>query len=1186
MPTPKAKKPAPTRRRMRRVGGQGHGGDGLAQPAAQPQEAQAQLAQQVRDLIEARDQQKATAEILGVISRSPTDVRPVFDMIAKSAVQLCNGHHASVFQFDGQLIHFVAHYNLWPQGVEATRKDYPIAPGRGTASGRAILERAVVQIPDAFADPEYAHGHLAQFIGCRSIVAVPIVRQGTPVGVIVVPRPEAGFFPETQIALLKTFADQAAIAIENVRLVTELLEKNRALTDAHAQVTEALEQQTATSEILRVISASPTDVRPVFNMIAKSAVQLCNGHYAGVFQFDGELIHFVTHYNLPPEGVEAIRKLYPIAPGRGSASGRAILSRAVVQIPDVSADPEYTHGQLTQIMGHRGVIGVPILREGEPIGVIVVPRAEPGVFPEKHIELLQTFADQAAIAIENVRLLQELHTRNRELTDALDQQTATSEILRVISASPADVRPVFDMIAKSAVQLCNGRSGAVYQFDGDLIHFVAHYNYPPGGVEAVRELYPMPPDASGVTGRAILHRAVVEIPDVDADPEYTHHRLAHLLQYRSIVGVPMLRDGQPIGAIVVPRAEAGRFPAKHIELLKTFADQAVIAIENVHLFTELQARNRDLTEALDQQTSTSEVLKVISRSTFDLQPVLDTLIENATRLCSAKRGGIYRFDGEVLRGVADYGTSPEFREYWQRVELRPGRGSGTGRAAIERRTVHMPDVLADPEFEMVEAQKVAGVRTLLCVPMLREGALLGVITLWRTEVRPFTDKQIELVTTFADQAVIAIENVRLLQELQAKTDALTRSVDELTALGQTTHAVNSSLELGQVLTTIAEQATTLCQADAGFIHEYREETGEFRFSATWNARPEYVRAIEHAQLTLGKGATGQSAATGKPVQIPDILVEPDYPFRDLLARENYRAVLSVPMLHDGRTLGTVSLVRKTPGVFSDEHVRLLTTFANQTTLAIEHARLYRDLVEKGRMLEEASRHKSEFLANMSHELRTPLNAILGFSEVLLERMFGELNAKQAEFVQDVLSSGQHLLSLINDILDLSKVEAGRMELHLAPFNLPLAIESAVSLVRERASRHGISLSLSVDDALGEVVADERKVRQIFLNLLSNAVKFTPDGGRVEVKAALAGDWADIAVRDTGIGIAPEDQAAVFEEFRQVGGPHAQTREGTGLGLALAKRFAELHGGTIGVQSAVGQGSTFTVTLPVRPCPTR
>jgi signal transduction histidine kinase len=486
----------------------------------------------------------------------------------------------------------------------------------------------------------------------------------------------------------------------------------------------------------------------------------------------------------------------------------------------------------------------------------------------------------------------------------------------------------------------------------------------------------------------------------------------------------------------------------------------------------------------------------------------------------------------------------------------------------------------------VEAQTLGGFRTVLCVPMLREGALLGVIAMGRAEVCPFTDKQIELVTTFADQAVIAIENVRLVTELQARTDELARSVEELTALGQTTQAVSSSLELGQVLTTIAEQATTLCQADAGVIQEYQEAIGEFRISASWNASPAFVRGVHHAQVTLGKGAAGQSAATGKPVQIPDILAEPDYPFRDLLAQENYRAVLSVPMRRDGQVLGTVVLLRKSPGAFDEGQVHLLTTFANQTTLAIEHAHLYRDLREKGHELEAASRHKSEFLANMSHELRTPLNAIIGFSEVLLDPAMAVPDAERQQFLEDILSSGKHLLSLINDILDLSKVEAGRMELQFAPFNLPLAIESAITLIRERASRHGIAVSVMADAALGEIVADERKVRQILLNLLSNAVKFTPDGGRIEVSAGRAGDYVEVSVRDTGIGIALEDQATVFEEFRQVGGPRTQVLEGTGLGLALAKRFVDLHGGTIGVQSAVGQGTTFTVTLPLRRGPVR
>ncbi len=827
------------------------------------------------------------------------------------------------------------------------------------------------------------------------------------------------------------------------------------LREAQAALAEAHEQQTATSEVLKVISRSTFDLQPVLETLVENATRLCGAEWGVIFRPDGEVIRIVAVCGASPELIEFTERNPPRA-GRGSITGRVVLERRVIHVHDVLADPEYAYAAHQRMGGYRTILGVPMLREEALVGVFFLSRNEVRPFTDKQIELVTTFADQAVIAIENVRLFKALQDRNRDLTEALEQQTATSEILRVISGSPTDVRPVFDMIAKSAVQLCNGQSGSVNQFDGELIHFVAHYNYPPEGVEAVRQVHPMPPGRGSVAGRSILNRAVVQIPDVSADPEYTLGRLAQLIKYRSLVGVPMLREGQPIGVIVVPRAEAGYFPEKHIALLKTFADQAVIAIENVRLFKELQDRNRDLSEALEQQTATSEVLKVISRSTFDLQPVMETLIENATRLCSAKLGVIYRFDGAVLRVAAQYGTSPEFREYWQRHELRPGRGSNVGRVALERRTSHIPDVLSDPEFELAEVQKRAGFRTLLGVPMLREGVLIGVISLGRSEIRPFTDRQIELVTTFADQAVIAIENVRLLQELQARTGELARSVEELTALGQTTQAVSSSLDLGQVLATIAEQATKLCQADAGFIVEYHEAIGEFRISASWNASQDYLRAIQRAQLTLGRGASGQSAATGRPVQIPDVMVEPGYPFREILAREGYRAVLSVPMLRDGRILGTMVLARKTPGAFGEEQVRLLTTFANQTTIAIEHARLFQEIRDKSHQLEAASRHKSEFLANMSHELRTPLNAILGFNELILGGIYGDLPPDLREPLTDIQSSGRHLLRLINNVLDLSKIEAGRMELAATEY----AVEDIVE--RVRASLHPLAVDKRLD----------------------------------------------------------------------------------------------------------------------------
>ena len=430
--------------------------------------------------------------------------------------------------------------------------------------------------------------------------------------------------------------------------------------------------------------------------------------------------------------------------------------------------------------------------------------------------------------------------------------------------------------------------------------------------------------------------------------------------------------------------------------------------------------------------------------------------------------------------------------------------------------------------------------------------------------------------------MIAIENARLLTELQARTQELTRSVEQLTALGDVGRAVSSSLDLDTVLTTIVGRAVQLSGTDGGTIFEYDEGAEEFSPRATLNADESQSALLRATRLRRGEGAVGQMAVTREPLQIPDIAAEGAYEsrLRGALLEAGTRAVLAVPLLHEERIVGGLVVTRRTPGAFTTEIVEILRTFATQSALAIQNARLFREIERKSRELEVASQHKSEFLANMSHELRTPLNAIIGFSEVLSERMFGELNEKQDEYLKDIYASGQHLLSLINDILDLSKIEAGRMELELADFHLPSAVENALILVRERASRRGIALGHTIDSGLGMVRADERKVKQVLLNLLSNALKFTPEGGRVDVRAGLRDDLAEISVADTGVGIAPEDQEAVFEEFRQVGTADKKV-EGTGLGLALSRKFVELHGGRIWVRSQVGEGSTFTFTLPVR-----
>jgi two-component system, NtrC family, sensor kinase len=775
----------------------------------------------------------------------------------------------------------------------------------------------------------------------------------------------------------------------------------------------------------------------------------------------------------------------------------------------------------------------------------------------------------------------------RREAEALDQQTATSEILRVISSSSTDVQPVFDTIVESAVRLCDGLFSGLYRFDGELIRQVAQHNYTPEALDALRRVLPVRPSRDFAVTRAILERAVVHIADTERDPEY-RQVISRAVGARSILAVPMLRDGAAAGAIAVARVEPGPFSDKQIELLKTFADQAMIAIENVRLFTELQGKNRSLTEAharvteaLEQQTATSEILRTIAQAQTDVQPVFETILERAVELCGAGNGSVFRFDGDLIHAVAHYNLPPATLEVIaSEFPSPPSPGKLVGRTILSRQVVMIEDVLADEQYESM-APHVGGFRSLLGVPLLRESSPIGAIVIVRSNPGAFLDKQIALLQTFADQAVIAIENVRLFTELRERTAQLSRSVAELTALGQVSQALSSTLDIETVLTTIVLRAIELSGADGGAVYEYDDAAEEFRLRATQNFEEELVEASRAMPLRRGEGALGLLAERREPIQIADIADPAAYQsrVREVLLRTGYRAILAVPLLRDDRIVGALVMGRKSAGDFPPRVIDLLTTFANQSALAIQNARLFRELADKSRQLEAASRHKSEFLANMSHELRTPLNAIIGFSEVLAERMFGELNEKQEEYLKDIYASGQHLLSLINDILDLSKIEAGRMELEPAEFDLPTAIDNALILVRERAGRRGIALGRSIDERVGLIHADERKIKQVLLNLLSNALKFTPQGGRIDVRATMNEGEAEISVSDTGVGIAPEDQEAIFEEFRQVGATDKRV-EGTGLGLSLARKFIELHGGRIWVKSQVGVGSTFTFTIPV------
>jgi PAS domain S-box-containing protein len=932
-------------------------GEEFNRAAAQLEESYATLEQKVAarthelaeantGLTEALEQQMATSEILRVIASSPTDVQPVFDTIALSAVRLCHGQFGGVFRFDGELIHLLAQHGLTPEGGEVYSRAFPRPAGRDSAIGRALLEGAITHIPDVQRDREYGLTALAQVGTMRCIVAVPLLREGTPIGGIVAWRSKPEPFADKQIELLKTFADQAVIAIENVRLFTEVQARNR-------ELTEALEQQTATAEILRAISGSPTDIQPVLDTVVEAAARFCGATDVAILRLDGQTLRGAAGVGPFPDliarqlgGLAALE--IPVT--RGSVTGRAVVDRRTVHVHDLAAEPEgeFPEGrELQRRLGHRTMVATPLLREGTPLGVIALFRMVVDPFSEKQLDQLRVFADQAVIAIENVRLFQELEARNRDLTETLEQQTATAEILRVISRSPTDVQPVFDTIARSAAQLCEAEFCFVFRFDGELLHFVAHEGLTPQGYEALRGAWPRPPSPGTAAGRSVLDRSVAHIPDVHADPNYVLGAVAEVAAYRSTVGVPMLRDGVPIGTITVSRSRSGPFSSRQIILLQTFADQAVIAVENVRLFTELQARNRDLTETLEQQTATAEILRVISSSPTDVQPVFDTIVQSAKRLCAAQFSLLYRFDGTLLHFVAHHGLGPEALAAVRRAyPMAPSRASTAARAVLSGTVEQIPDVDLDPDYGHGTVARAIGSRSIVGVPMVRDGVPTGCIVVARAEVGPFPERHLELLRTFADQAVIAIENVRLFQELEARTRDLTRSVGELRALGEVSQAVSSTLDLEMVLATIVTRAVELSGSYSGIIYEFDEPTETFRARASHHITPDYLEVLRATPIRLGEGAMGRAGAIREPVEVSDVederqVVAPQV--RAMLAQQGTRSLLAVPLVREERLLGGLVVLRQEPGAFSPEVVATLQAFATQSVLAIHNAGLFREI---------------------------------------------------------------------------------------------------------------------------------------------------------------------------------------------------------------------------------------------------